>query len=109
MDNVSFSDWMKIEIRMGKILSAEKVEGADKLLKLSVDLGEEKPRQLVAGVAQNYTPEELVGKTVPILANLEPKKLRGIESRGMILAIGHKDDCILLHPNKEVPPGVKVE
>ncbi|MFQ5647744.1 MAG: methionine--tRNA ligase subunit beta [Candidatus Aenigmatarchaeota archaeon] len=108
MENISFSDWEKIDIRMGKVLSAEKVEGTEKLLKLSVDLGEESPRQLVASIAMNYMPEELVGKSIPVLANLEPKNFRGVESHGMLLAIDLNDDCVLLHPNKEVPAGVKV-
>ena len=108
METIKFPDWQKIDIRMGKVLSAEKVEGADKLLKLTVDLGEGEPRQLVAGVAETHTPEDLVGKMIPILANLEPKKLRGIESRGMILAAVVGDAAVLLLPEKEVPAGTKV-
>ncbi len=101
---ISFEDFKRLEIRIGKIVSAEKVEGTDKLLKLEVDLGEEK-RQLVAGIAQNYEPEQVVNKEVPILVNLEPRKIRGVESRGMLLAAIENDGPVLLHPDREVPPG----
>ncbi len=101
---ISFEDFKKLEIRIGKIVSAQKVEGTDKLLKLEVDLGEEK-RQLVAGIAQNYEPEQLVNKEVPILVNLEPRKIRGVESRGMLLAAIENESPVLLHPDREVPPG----
>jgi methionine--tRNA ligase beta chain len=104
---ISFDDFNKLDIRIGTILEAEKVEGADKLLKLVVDLGEEK-RILVAGIAQDYNPEELEGKQIPILANLEPKKLRNIESQGMILAVDIDGKATLLHPDKKVPNGSKV-
>lgn len=106
MGTISFKDFQKMDIRIAKILSAEKIEGTDKLLKLKVDIGEE--RQLVAGIAHCYNPEDLVGKQIPILANLEPAVIRGNKSEGMILAIDIGDDCILLHPNKEVPIGTKV-
>ena len=101
---ISFEDFKKLEIRIGKIVSAQKVEGTDKLLKLEVDLGEEK-RQLVAGIAQNYEPEQVVNKEVPILVNLEARKIRGVESRGMLLAAIENERPVLLHPDREVPPG----
>jgi methionine--tRNA ligase beta chain len=104
---ISFDDFNKLEIRIGTILEAEKVEGADKLLKLLVDIGDEK-RTLVAGIAQDYQPKDIIGKQIPILANLEPKKLRGIESQGMILAVDIEGKATLLHPDKEVPNGSKV-
>ena len=75
---------MKIDLRAGTILSAEKVEKADKLLKLEIELGYEK-RTVVSGIALHYSPEEIVGKQVTVVANLAPRKMRGIESRGMIL------------------------
>ena len=108
MDNISFEDFMKLDIRIGKVLAAEKVEGADKLLKLEVDLGEEK-RNLVAGVAQEYEPETLVGKEVPVLLNVEPRKIRGVESQGMILAAVVEEKPVLIHPDKEVPLGSKIK
>lgn len=101
---ITLKDFKKLEIRIGKILSAQKVEGADKLLKLEVDIGKKK-RQLVAGIAQYYEPEELIHKEIPILVNLEPRKIRGIESQGMLLAVVEKEMPILLHPDKEVSPG----
>lgn len=103
---VTFDNFAKLEIRIGTITSAEKVEGADKLLKLEIDFGDEK-RTIASGIAEWYKPEDLVGKQVPVLINLEPKNFKGVESQGMILAAG-SDTAILLHPDKEVPPGTKV-
>lgn len=104
---IIFDEWLKLDIRMGEIKKAEKIEGADKLLKLEVDLGG-KTRQLVAGIAEHYKPEEIVGKKIPILANLEPKKLKGVESQGMILCATDGDVPVLLLPDKNVPAGAKV-
>ena len=101
---ITYDEFKKMDIRIGKIISAEKVEGADKLVKLQVDLGNE-TRQIIAGIAQVYTSEELVGKEVPVLVNLQPKKLRGLESQGMILAADQDGKPVLLTPDKEVPPG----
>ena len=81
---ITFDDFTKIDIRLGTILSAEKVEKADKLLKLLVDTGIDQ-RTIVSGIAEHYQPEEVVGKTVQVLLNLAPRKIRGIESQGMIL------------------------
>jgi methionine--tRNA ligase beta chain len=104
---ISFDDFNKLDIRIGTILKAEKVEGTDKLLKLKVDLGDEQ-RTLVAGIAETHTPEDIIGKQIPILTNLEPKKLRGIESNGMILAVDIDGKATLLHPDKKVNNGAKV-
>jgi methionine--tRNA ligase beta chain len=101
---ISFDDFKKLEIRIGKILSAERVQGTEKLLTLEIDLGKER-RKLVAGIAENYTPDQILGKELPVLMNLEPKKIRGVESQGMILAIDVDGKPILLHPEREVPPG----
>ncbi len=101
---ITFDDFQKLDIKIGTIIEAEKVEGADKLLKLTVDISEEK-RTLVAGIAEDYKPEDIIGKQIPILTNLEPKKLRGIESQGMILAVDVDGGCVLLSPDKEVPSG----
>ncbi|MFN5844727.1 MAG: methionine--tRNA ligase subunit beta, partial [Flavobacteriia bacterium] len=81
---IGFDDFTKMDIRLGTILEAEKVEKADKLLKLTVDTGIDK-RTIVSGIAEHYSPEEIVGKTVQVLLNLEPRKIRGIESQGMVL------------------------
>jgi methionyl-tRNA synthetase len=83
---ISIDDFAKVEMRVGLVLSAERVKGADKLLHLKVDIGESEPRTLVAGIAEAYTAEQLIGRKVVIVANLQPRKLRGIESNGMIVA-----------------------
>jgi methionine--tRNA ligase beta chain len=105
---INYDDFAKMEIRIATILSAEKIEGTDRLLKLEVDLGSEK-RTLVAGIAAGYQPSELPGRQVPILVNLEPRKIRGHESQGMILAAdGGGGAPILLHPDRQVTPGSTV-
>ena len=101
---ITFDDFKKLDIRMGKVLTAEKIEGADKLLKLEVDFGEEK-RQIVSGIAESYAPEDLIGKEFPFVINLEPRVLRGVESQGMIMAVSVDGKAVLLEPDKEVPPG----
>jgi methionine--tRNA ligase beta chain len=109
-DTISFSDFQKLDIRIGKIISAEKAEGTERLMKMQVDFGTDK-RQIIASIAGFYTPEDLIGKECPFLFNLEPKAFMGHESHGMILAVdveGDRSDCVLLHPNKEVKPGAKV-
>lgn len=104
---VNFEDFAKLEIKIGTIISAQKVEDADKLLKLEVDFGDEK-RQIVSGIAQWYDPEDLVGKQIPVLVNLEPRTFRGIESQGMILAAEADGKAVLLEPLEEVPAGSKI-
>jgi methionine--tRNA ligase beta chain len=101
---ITFEDFKKLDIRIGRILLAEKVEGADKLIRLEIDLGTEK-RQVVAGIAEFYQAEQLIGKEIPVLINLEPRTIRGTESHGMILAADDEGKAVLLHPEKEVPPG----
>lgn len=110
METVSFEEFKKVEIRIGKIISAEKIEGSDKLLKLEVDFGvseagEAAKRQIIAGIAQFYAPEALVGKECPFAYNLAPRMLKGLESQGMILCPSNTDGPVLLHPDKEVPAG----
>jgi methionyl-tRNA synthetase len=83
---IAIDDFAKVDLRVGKVLAAEPVKGANKLLKLTVDIAEAQPRTLVAGIAEAYGPEQLIGRKVVIVANLEPRKLRGIESNGMIVA-----------------------
>jgi methionine--tRNA ligase beta chain len=101
---ITFDDFRKLDIRIGKIFSAEKVEGTDKLMRLEIVFGSEK-RQLVAGIAGFFEPDHLIGKEIPVLLNLESRKIRGVESQGMILAIDVDGKPVLLHPEKEVPPG----
>lgn len=106
---INIEDFKKIDIVVGKILSAEKVSDTDKLLKLSVDLGEEKPRQIVSGISL-YFPDYnvLVGKKCMFVANLEMRVIRGIESHGMILAVSTEDGGFsLLTPNEEIPVGAR--
>jgi methionine--tRNA ligase beta chain len=106
---INIEDFKKVDIVVGKILSAEKIPDTDKLLKLSVDLAEEKPRQIVSGISL-YFPDcgVLIGKKCMFIANLEPRMIRGIESQGMILAILTEDGKFsLLEPNNEIPVGVK--
>lgn len=101
---VSFEDFKKLDIRIGKIISVEKVQDTDKLIKLQVDLGNER-RQLIAGIAEFYEPEQLIGKEIPVLVNLKVKEFKGLESQGMILAADVDGKPILLHPDKEIPAG----
>lgn len=101
---ITFEDFKKLDIRIGKILSAEKVEGTAKLMKLEIDFGIEK-RQLVAGMAEFFEPDHLIGKEVPVLMNLEPRKFKGIESQGMVLAVDVDGKPVLLYPEEEVPAG----
>jgi methionine--tRNA ligase beta chain len=105
---VSFDEFKKLDIRIGTILSAEPVEGSDKLLKLSVDLGEEVPRQIVAGIRLYRAPETLIGKQSAFIANMEPRTIRGLESNGMTLAASNEADFALLTVDAAVPPGTPV-
>lgn len=106
---ISFEEWQKLDIKMGEIVSAERVPGTEKLLKLQINLGDE-VRQMVAGIAEAYQPEDLVGKKIPILVNLESKVIRGIESKGMILCPSDAEGKpVLLLPDRDVPIGSKVK
>ncbi len=102
---INFDDFKKIEIKIGTIVSAEKVEGADKLLKLMFDFGGAEPVQILSGIAQYYDPAALVGKQVPVVVNLEPRTLKGQVSNGMMLAVVVEDKPVLLHPDNTVPAG----
>ena len=106
MSYVSFDEFKKMDLRTAKILEAEKVPNTRALLKLKIDLGSEQ-RQLVAGLAEYYKPEELVGKTIIVVANLEPKKIRGLESQGMLLATDTYPPR-LLTVKEDVPPGSRI-
>ena len=106
---ITFEDFQKIDLRVGKIVVAEKVEGSEKLLKLQVDLGIELgQRQIVAGIAQVYQLEELVGKQIVVIVNLETKIIKGLESQGMLLAAG-EGEIAILSPDKEIMPGSKIK
>jgi methionyl-tRNA synthetase len=134
MKNITIDDFVKIEMKIGTILVAEYIEGADKLLRLEVDFGpaavstieftgtlnsgedaldapkEEVPevrdiRQILSGIREYYEPEQLIGKQCPFVTNLAPRKMRGLESHGMILAVGMENSIALLSPDKAVAPG----
>ena len=104
---ISFKEFQKLKLRVARIEEAEKVEGADRLLKLQISLGDEK-RQLVAGIAQHYETEALVGKQIVIVANLEPAKIRGVESQGMLLAASDDSGLTLLAPEGDIADGAEV-
>lgn len=107
-DTITIEDFAKIEFRIARVLDAHKVEGADKLLRLELIVGDER-RQVLAGIAEQYPPEDLIGRQVVLVANLAPRKLRGFESRGMILAADAEDGgAILIQPDKEAPEGASV-
>jgi len=105
MVEVSFTDFQKLEMKVGKVLEAEPIPNSKKLMKLQVDFGSEK-RQAVAGLLEYYKPEELVGKSFIFVTNLKPVKLMGEESNCMILAADNgKGKIVLLQPEKEIEPG----
>ncbi|MDD3245182.1 MAG: methionine--tRNA ligase subunit beta [Candidatus ainarchaeum sp.] len=104
---IKYDDFDKLDIKIGTVIECEKVENSQKLLKLIVDFGEFK-RQIIAGIATKYNPEDLINKQLPIIVNLAPRKLLGLESQGMILAIGDNDVEALLTPTEEVNNGAGV-
>jgi methionyl-tRNA synthetase len=108
---ITIDDFAKVELRAATVLEAEKVPKADKLLRLVVDLGEAQPRQILAGIAQHYAPEEIVGRKIIVVANLAPRKLRGLESNGMLLAasVGEDGRPVLATFNEDVPNGARLK
>ena len=107
MENINFEEFQKIELKVAKVIQAERIKESEKLLKLEVDLDEEK-RQIVAGIAKFYQPEDLVGREIIMVANLEPRMIFGLESQGMLLAADVNGKPVLLKPDEEVPPGTKI-
>ena len=106
---INFDDFKKLEIRIGKVISVEKIPETDKLLKFVFDLGNEQ-RQIIAGMAEFFPDlSSLIGKEMPILVNIEPRELKGYKSEGMILAADVDNEPILLHPEKEIPPGTIIK
>jgi methionine--tRNA ligase beta chain len=103
---ISFDDFKKLDLRVGKIERAERIEGSDKLLKLSIDIGDEE-RQIIAGIGKSHDPEDVVGHEIVILVNLEPRMIMGLKSQGMLLAADHEGP-VLLRPDQELPPGTKI-
>jgi methionyl-tRNA synthetase len=106
---IDIETFAQVDLRVGKVLAAERVPKADKLLKLTIDLGEPSPRTVVSGIAEAYTPEALVGRSVILVANLKARKLRGIESRGMVLAAGEGGVALRLVDPGDLPPGSPVK
>ena len=105
---ITIDQFCKVKLKTAKVVAAEKLEGADKLLKLRIDVGEAEPRPLVAGVAKYYTPEEILGKTIVIVSNLQPAKIRGAESRGMLLAAKSGKELRLVTVDGEIPAGAEI-
>lgn len=107
--HISFDQFTAVEIKLGTILAVDIVEDADRLLKLSVDLGEATPRQIVSGIREYYEdPQVLVGKQCPFIANLAPRKIKGLQSQGMILAGENAGQFALLHPSNQLPAGTRL-
>ncbi|HBF33635.1 TPA: methionine--tRNA ligase [Candidatus Sumerlaeota bacterium] len=104
---IEYDDFAKIDLRVATILEAERVPKTDKLMRLSIDVGFEK-RQIVAGIAAHYKPEDLIGKQIIVVANLAPRKLKGLTSQGMLLAAKAGDDLFVLHPGSAIAPGADV-
>ena len=106
---ISLADFQKVEIRIGRVKSAEKVEGADRLIKFIFDIGGE-DRQIISGIAESYPDlSSLVGKEVPVIVNLEPRTIKGFESQGMVLAADAEGVPVLLYPERDVPTGSVVK
>ena len=108
MDPITYDDFAKLEIRVAKIVEVEKIPGKSKIIKGIIDLGEEK-RQVIIGGAEYYQPEDLVNKKVIVLANLEPRKIAGVESNAMLLAADLNDKPFWLTVNEDVPLGTKIK
>jgi len=108
-DKISIDEFKKVEMTVGVILSAVRVPDTDKLLQLSVEVGENVPRQIISGIATFFPdPEVLVGKRCPFATNLAPRKLRGLTSNGMIIAASHEDNFSLLEISDAIPAGTKL-
>lgn len=100
-DKITFEDFVKVELKMGEVLEAEEIKKSKKLLKLTVDFGEEEPRQIISGIKENYSTDEIKGKTVLFATNLLPRKIMGLESNGMILGLSDEDKFSVLTADKK--------
>lgn len=105
---INYEDFSKVDIRIGKIISAERIENSEKLLKLQVSFGQEQ-RQILSGIAKFYEPESLIGREFAFVFNLEPREMMGLESQGMILAASSESGPAILVPDREVEPGSQVK
>ena len=108
MSNVTYDDFAKLDIRVAKVIQVEKIPGKSKIIKGKIDLGTEQ-RDVIIGGAEFYQPEELVDKTVIVIANLEPRKIGGIESNAMLLAADHNEKPYWLTVNEAVPLGTRIK
>ncbi len=111
---INIDKFREIDLRVGKIIAAERVGGSEKLIRLEIDCGDKDAaglpagRQVVAGIGKKYAAEELVGKEIIVVANLEPRQLMGLESQGMLLAADGDDGPVILRPDTEVSPGTNI-
>jgi len=108
VSTISIDEFMKIDLRVGVVKSVERIKGSENLYKIIVDLGDLGERQIVAGIAKYYTPEELIGRNIIVVVNLQPKKIFGEMSQGMLLAADVDGEPVLLTTVKPVKPGVRV-
>ena len=109
MTTISYDDFAKLDLRVAKIISTEPIEGKSRIIKGTIDLGSDDQRDVIIGGAQYFQPDEIVGKTVIVLANLEPKKMAGVESNAMLLAADINDKPFWLTVDSEVPSGTKIK
>lgn len=105
-----YEDWTKLDLRVAKIINVEEIEGADKLYKLTLDVGTLGRRIICAGIKKYYSNEELTGKKIIYFSNLAPRKLKGVESQGMLLAAGSSetDTCVLITPDRDIEAGTQI-
>jgi methionyl-tRNA synthetase len=110
-DFIEIGDFAKVDLRVGQVVSAERIPKADKLLLLKIDIGEEQPRQVLAGIAQYYEPENLLNRKVVVVANLKPRKLRGFESQGMVVAASYGEEGrpVIATFTEDVPNGARLK
>ena len=106
-DKILIDDFTKLDLRVGRVLEAKEVEDSRKMLELTVDIGAEQ-RKIFAGIKKSYTPVDLIGKNVVVIANLLPREMKFGTSDGMVLAISHDDEVIIINPEKDVTPGAKI-
>ena len=109
MSNVSYDDFAKLDIRIAKVITAEPIEGKSKIIKGKIDLGNDDQRDVIIGGAQYYQPDDIVGKIVVVIANLEPKKMAGVESNAMLLAADVDDKPFWLTVSEDVPLGSSIK
>lgn len=106
--NITLEEFKNADIRVGTVVACEHVPETDKLLRLEVDLGEDRNRQIISGIAESVTPEEIIGRQLLFIVNLEPRVIRGLASNGMLLAVGEGDTFAVVTPSKKVAPGTRL-